>query len=440
MLVVRLPRRVVKPAPLVLLVAWVVGSNVAYSEGSIGMSIYKAKCAPCHGVEGKGNGPESALLHPKPRNFTSGTFKFRTTESGSIPADDDLVNTVKNGLPGTSMPPWGRFLNVDSIRSVVDYVKSFSPRFTSEQTKPVRIGQVVPSSPASIAKGKKVYEQLQCAACHGSDGKGTGALAENLTDDWGEPIRPTNLDEPWSFRGGSTAKDIYMRFRTGVDGTPMPSYVGSATEQEMGNLANYVVSMARKPVWAMNTDELAAFYKDEDNQAKKNPLRRGEYLVHSLGCAHCHSPFNDDGGAIRELMFAGGQKMDLYPFGVYVSYNLTSDKETGLSGWTDDEIRKFVTTGVRRDGTRMLPFPMPWTAYAHLKPEDLTAVIAYLRTIPPVYNKIPSPQKLNIFSYLWGKFRGLILHKDDPAYSYPGNAGETRSASISENQNRGEGR
>lgn len=123
-----------------------------------------------------------------------------------------------------------------------------------------------------------------------------------------------------------------------------------------------------------------------------------------------------------------------------MTYNLTSDKETGLGGWTDEEIRTFVTTGVRRDGTRMLPFPMPWTSYAHLTPDDLSAVVAYLRTIPPIYNKIPLPQKMNVFSYLWGKFRGLILHKDDPGFAYPGNAGQAESDAISENQISKEGR
>lgn len=423
----------------ILVAAWTVG--LAGEGGdSLGMSIYRVKCAGCHGMDGRGKGPESALLHPKPRDFTSGVFKFRTTESGSIPTDEDSATTVKNGLPGSSMPRWGRFISDDSIKTVVAYVKSSSPRFRTEHPTAVLMGKMIPSFPSSIAQGKKVFEQLQCASCHGTDGRGTDAIASNLTDDWSEPICPTNLDEPWNFRGGSTARDIFLRFRTGIEGTPMPSYAGTASETEMWNLANYVVSLARKPVWMMNADELKSFYRVEAQRSAKDPLSRGEYLVHSLGCAHCHSPFAEDGGAMREMLFAGGQKWDLYPFGVYVTYNLTSDKETGLGSWTDEQIKKFVTTGVRRDGSRMLPFPMPWTSYAHLTQDDLSAVVAYLRTIPPIYNEIPPPRKLNVFSYLWGKFRGLILHRDDPGFSYPGNAGQTKSDALSENHVSKEGR
>jgi hypothetical protein len=111
------------------------------------------------------------------------------------------------------------------------------------------------------------------------------------------------------------------------------------------------------------------------------------------------------------------------PFGTFVSYNLTSDKETGLGNWTDDQIKTFVTKGVRRDGSRMIPFPMPWPNFANMKPDDLTALVAYLRSLPPVSNRIPTPQSPNMVAYLTGKFRMLILQKDPPLYFYPGNAG-----------------
>jgi hypothetical protein len=110
-------------------------------------------------------------------------------------------------------------------------------------------------------------------------------------------------------------------------------------------------------------------------------------------------------------------------YGDFVSYNLTSDKDTGLGGWTDDQIKTFLTRGVRRDGTRMLPFPMPWTSYANLTAADLNAIVAFLRTIPPIANRIPAPQSENIVSYLWDKFRMLILKTDLPLVTYPGNAG-----------------
>jgi hypothetical protein len=106
-----------------------------------------------------------------------------------------------------------------------------------------------------------------------------------------------------------------------------------------------------------------------------------------------------------------------------VSSNLTSDKETGMGNWTDDQIKISVTTGTRHDGSRMLPYPMPWPDYATMTPDDLNALVAFLRSLPPVSNRIPAPQSANIVSYLAGKFRMLILHQDPPVYLYPGNAG-----------------
>jgi len=78
---------------------------------------------------------------------------------------------------------------------------------------------------------------------------------------------------------------------------------------------------------------------------------------------------------------------------------------------------------VRPDGSRMLPYPMPWPSYASLSAADLSAVVAYLRTVPPISNRIPAPTRPNIVSYLWGKFQLLILKKDMPLVTYPGNVG-----------------
>lgn len=199
----------------------------------------------------------------------------------------------------------------------------------------------------------------------------------------------------------------------------------------MWDLANFVVSLERKPAWEMNAQEIRSFYAIQDSVAKEQPVARGKYLVATLGCGYCHTPIRDDGSMIEELQFAGGQRWDLYPFDDVVSYNLTSDKETGLGNWTDDQIKTFVTKGIRRDGSRMIPYPMPWAAFAGLKDDDLNAVIAYLRSLPPVYNRIPDPKSPNIFSYLWGKFQALILKKSLPLHTYPGNAGTTRGKEIS---------
>src|ERR1051326_660458 len=200
---------------------------------SPGKSIYASKCATCHGEDGKGDGIAASLLHPRPRDLTSGKFKIRSTESGSIPTDEDLLKTLRNGLHGTAMPDWKYFLGEDSLKAVVAYIKSFSPRFGSEQPSLIKLRAPIPTSTSSIGSGKKIYDKLQCSTCHGTDGTGRDAESTDLKDDDGNDISAANLTEPWTFRGGATSQDIYLLFRTGLDGTPMPSYVGSATDGEM---------------------------------------------------------------------------------------------------------------------------------------------------------------------------------------------------------------
>lgn len=391
-----------------------------------GKAIYEQRCVQCHGLDGRGDGAAAPVLIPRPRDLTSAKFKLRTTESGSLPTDDDLLRTITYGIPGTSMPAWQPFLSQADIAAVATYVKSFSPRFASERPQTIpTVSAAAPGtpSPQTIAAGKATYEKLRCGACHGTDGKGTGAIATDLKDDDGRPLPATNLTEPWTFRGGATPQDVYLRFRTGMNGTPMPSFLDAASETDLRNLAAYVLTLARKPVWEMTAEEITALYQAQAAQAARDPIRRGRYVVSTIGCSYCHTPVRADGSLVDGMLFAGGQQWTATPFGDFVSYNLTSDKETGLGGWTDDQIKAVLTRGIRPDGSRMLPYPMPWPSYASLTPSDLSAIVAYLRTIPPISNRIPAPTRPNIVSYLWGKFQLLILKKDMPLVTYPGNAG-----------------
>ena len=407
-------------AALLILVGVVIR---AQSQPPRGKAVYDAHCVECHGTTGQGDGPAAAQLKPHPRDFTSGKYKIRSTETGSIPTDDDVIRSVRQGLYGTAMPAWDRILSDAEITDVAAYVRTLSARFTGEPPKLVTLGAQVPSSPASVARGQQVYDKLRCASCHGSDGRGTGAVAFEFKDDWNQPLAASNLSEPWTFHGGATARDIYLRFRTGMTGTPMPSFADAATDPEMWDLANYVVSLARTPVWSMNADEVKAFYARLEADEKANPVKRGEYLVRTLGCTLCHSPVNEQQQVLPGMFLAGGLLLRIEPFGDFVSYNLTSDKETGLGNWTDDQIKQVVTRGIRPDGSRMLPFPMDWASYSTMKPDDLNAIVAYLRTVPAVSNLIPKPKSKFLPLYLWGKFKMLFLNDDPPMIFFSGNAG-----------------
>jgi mono/diheme cytochrome c family protein len=388
-----------------------------------GKAVYEQRCAYCHGASGRGDGPVATSLHPRPLDFTAGKFKLRTTETGSLPTDDDLTRTILEGMPGTSMPAWRGRLPPDDVRNVVTYLKSFSPRFASETPHPI-VAPTRTTEPApAVARGQAAYGRLGCAACHGADGRGTDAVASGLTDDWNRPIEATDLTEPWRFRGGPSARDIYLRLRTGMSGTPMPSFASAAPEDELWDLAQYVESLARAPIWRMTAAEIAAFYGQQGQAWREDPVKRGRDLAVTLSCAECHSPVREDGSRIEELFLAGGMRFRVNPFGDFVSANLTSDTDTGLGALTDEQVKRAVTRGIRRDGSRMLPYPMPWAAYASLTQDDQRALVAYLRTLRPIANRIPAPARPALPAYLGGKFRMLILGIDPPASVFPGNAG-----------------
>lgn len=391
-----------------------------------GRVVFEAHCVECHGAGGGGDGPAAHLLLPRPRDFTAGRYKIRTTESGSIPTDEDLLRSVRKGLYGTAMPGWETMLSDGDIRAVVDYVKTFSPRFQAEPPQPIDAGVQITSTPESVSRGSVAYDKLQCGKCHGSDGRGTGAVATSFEDDWRQPLQASDLTEPWTFHGGSAARDVYMRFRAGMSGTPMPSFKEAATDSQMWDLANYVVSLARKPVWAMTAPEVADFYARCDADARANPVKRGRYLSETIGCPLCHSPIDEHKRLIPGFRMAGGLRIHIDPFGDYPTGNLTSDQETGLGTWTDDEITRVMTTGTLRDGTRLLPYPMDWPSLSTLKPEDLDAIVAYLRTLPPVSNKVARPTRTSLPKFLAGKFQMLFLGGDPPMTFYAGNAGAGR--------------
>ena len=385
--------------------------------------LYDTSCASCHGTDGRGHGPAADALTPRPRDFTSGTYKFRSTASGSLPTDDDLYRAIAHGLPGTSMLGWKGILSDGQMRALVVYVKQFSPRFATERPTPVAAAPAVPSSPASIEMGRAAYETLACGACHGEGGAGVDAIAVGLKDDWGYDAHAPNLTEPWSFRGGRSAADIYLRLKSGINGTPMPSFADTGNDDDLWHVANYVVSLARKPVWEMTADELKAHYARQAEAEAASPVQRGRSLVATMACGHCHTPADREGRALPGLHFAGGVKMRLVVWGDVVSANLTSDNDTGLGRYGDDDIKRAFTHGIKRDGTRMLPFPMGWPAYAHLTARDQDAIVAYLRTLPPVKNQIPPPVRPGVFTYLASKFQMLIGGRDFPIVIFAGNAG-----------------
>jgi len=126
-------------------------------------------------------------------------------------------------------------------------------------------------------------------------------------------------------------------------------------------------------------------------QDLRDPVRRGAYLATIAHCLECHTAI-DDKGALQfaTSLGAGGRPfMPSFIRGLpaswkgVVSRNVTSHREQGLGAWSDAEIRRAIAQGVGRDG-RKLEAPMPYAWYAGIRADDLDAIVAYLRTLPPL--------------------------------------------------------
>ena len=192
-------------AALFLLVVWQ-GSGVtlraasgseearASSEAFLrGRAVYEANCAVCHGTGGDGNGIAAHMFRVQPRDFRRGLFKFRSTPSGSLPMAGDLVRTITEGIRWTGMVGRPDLSEADR-RAVVRYIEPFSPRFTGERpSSSVAVPPAPPESPDLVAQGGRLYRDAECGKCHGDRGRGDGASAPGMKDDWGWPTRPTDL-------------------------------------------------------------------------------------------------------------------------------------------------------------------------------------------------------------------------------------------------------
>lgn len=271
-----------------------VGGSVAGSELEAAARLYRGQCLHCHGVEGGGDGRSAYFLTPPPTDFRHGTFKWTASERNHPPRIEDLEQTLKRGVPFTSMPSFSRLtdLQITGLAQVVSWlaVRGQVERWLvaewvqgggdelvdsaveaavvavaedwngSDQHLVLPIEEPSPEemSAERVARGRGLYfgELARCSACHGQDLEGDGPAVfltmtdqdgvsskERALDEWGIPSRPRDLRQA-GFRGGSSPLDLYRRIRVGISGSIMPGASETLDDDAVWDLVYFVLSEA----------------------------------------------------------------------------------------------------------------------------------------------------------------------------------------------------
>jgi len=261
--------------------------------------LYRTQCYHCHGAEGGGDGSTSNFLNPRPRDYRPGKFKWTALKDKSRPRHEDLFRILEEGIWTTAMPNFRRFTDAQ-IHGLVDYVRLLSVRGETEilvisdfgEDEPITTqgvfdnyqlvidrwkeaqdlvidfeDEVPHPTPESIARGKYLFTTAgedggaNCASCHGLTGLGDGPSVndpDKSVDDWGNPIKPRNL-QSGTFRFGRRPIDLYRRIYAGINGTPMPEHIGQQitdidgnqrplNEEDIWDIVSYVRSIWTEPM------------------------------------------------------------------------------------------------------------------------------------------------------------------------------------------------
>jgi mono/diheme cytochrome c family protein len=247
-----------------------------------------------------------------------------------------------------------------------------------------------------------------CGNCHTPrDARGRAIVGEALSGGFefddpgiGHVVGPNITPDAETGIGTWSEAEIVTALRDGrrPDGTiigppmPIPAYRG-LSDRDAQAIATYLrgVKPIRKVVARTRYDiPLPPAYGPPVTHTEAPPptdrIAYGGYLAGPVGhCVLCHTAPGDNKPFDMDRAYAGGRTLpDLaHPGALTVSRNITSDPEDGLGGWTDADIKQAIVAGIRPDGTRMTR-TMPFDWYAKIAPDDLDALVSYLRSLRPV--------------------------------------------------------
>ena len=242
---------------------------------------------------------------------------------------------------------------------------------------------------------------LTCGNCHTPKGP-TGEIMDKAFSgglSWDEPpfkvTAPNITQDNETGIGNYTDAELKQVLRKGIkrNGVPvamiMPSgFYEIMTDRDLDAVIAYLRTI--KPIKNTVPDPI---YKTAQGHPippggekpftegmLSDKVKKGFYLATIAHCMECHTPMGPRGRDFASKLGTGGFEFP-GPWGVSVSRNITSSKEKGIGGWTDEEIKRAITQGVSRDGSKLKP-PMGYHYYSTVSTDDLDAIVAYLRTVP----------------------------------------------------------
>ena len=221
-----------------------------------GAQLYRRLCAGCHGVNGDGTGEAAVLLDTPPRDFANDIFRFKSTPQTEPPTDRDIFRAITLGTGTGSAMPGFMWLSERDRWSLVTQVMDLSPQLRDNRASDpaVRLqnarssGNGDPGSGAALRDGRRLWDELGCASCHGSDGSGqpgSPKVAAGPEGVWRPD--PGSLRHPCDLNGGASVEAIERIVVTGA-GLSMPSYGEYLQDPEARRaLATYVRSLQDAP-------------------------------------------------------------------------------------------------------------------------------------------------------------------------------------------------
>ena len=261
-----------------------------------------------------------------------------------------------------------------------------------------------------VERGAYIAKAGACVVCHtaigptGPDMANAYAGGLEMPDPAGTWRTPNITQDKGTGIGGWTDEQIARAIREGVrpDGAqlfPIMPYMhyNRLTDDDTKALVAYLrtipaVAKTTAPNKDLKMPKVPAPKPANAPDTVDDPLKHGEYMATLMLCGHCHWTPDKNLGMSPDKMFSGGLPLELPMLGTGTIYtrNITSDPETGIGKWTEDQIFTTIKTMTKPDGKQIQgPMLFMQATWSQLDDKDLHAVAAYIKKLPPVKNKVP---------------------------------------------------